>query len=500
MASSHDDLCHAPRQFSRREWLGQLALVGVAAGTGFAHDSGASPEARFEWRMMNDFRPLYDQRTHTYDRAFVNPAGWVVRFDARLSRDAGDGVPIASYRWSITGIDHPYRYEVTTDRPALLTSGRRYGGLLGGKTLHAPRIPSQGAYRVTLTVEDDRGRETSTTKTVTVRDYLVVSVGDSFASGQGNPDVDGVPDTLFGVDWSDLPETWIAAGETRGGKKVVARMKRQPRWLDAAAFRSYRSGPALAARQLAYADLRRSVTFVSAATSGAAIDTGLIRSQGVYRRGQSAPGQNAVTGQLAEVLAAVGGRTIDALLISIGGNDVGFVPLLRAALKGTLFRSKDLAEAERVLADLPLRFARLADTIEAVLGPRVRNVFVTEYPVDLFSVGKRGRGTIGKRVSPAEAAALRRLGVGLNTQIAAACRAAANRRLTSRWHYIDGIASAFEPHGYCDRDTWFVQLDESVRRQGNILGAFHPNGKGHVAYAARIAAAVDSLAFSATSF
>jgi hypothetical protein len=76
--------------------------------------------------------------------------------------------------------------------------------------------------------------------------------------------------------------------------------------------------PALAALALERADPATSVTFVSLAATGARIGAGLL-----------GPASGAETGQLEQVAALVGGRQIDALLISIGGNDVGFAQVVR---------------------------------------------------------------------------------------------------------------------------------------------------------------------------
>jgi hypothetical protein len=74
----------------------------------------------------------------------------------------------------------------------------------------------------------------------TASDYLVVSIGDSVASGEGNPDA--------------TPHTWL-----------------EPR-----CHRSLRSGAALAARAVELGDRHSVVTFVPLACSGATIEEGLL--------------------------------------------------------------------------------------------------------------------------------------------------------------------------------------------------------------------------------
>ncbi|HST42031.1 MAG TPA: GDSL-type esterase/lipase family protein, partial [Conexibacter sp.] len=125
---------------------------------------------------------------------------------------------------------------------------------------------------------------------VDLRDLHVVSLGDSVASGEGNPDGLG------------------------------------PRWLERRCHRSLRSGAAQAVLAAERGDRRSVVTFVPLGCSGATIDEGLL---GPYagiqpdrRRGRLPP--------QADVLdALVARRPVDAVLLSVGANDVFFGPLLR---------------------------------------------------------------------------------------------------------------------------------------------------------------------------
>ena len=58
----------------------------------------------------------------------------------------------------------------------------------------AVSVPSPGEYEITLTVNLVDGRTPeSHSRLYHLRDFLIVGIGDSFASGQGNPDVLAVP-------------------------------------------------------------------------------------------------------------------------------------------------------------------------------------------------------------------------------------------------------------------------------------------------------------------
>src|SRR3972149_5555788 len=50
-------------------------------------------------------------------------------------------------------------------------------------------VPTEGTYYVLQTVRAHDGEATSTIQRVSISDVLIVSIGDSYASGEGNPDV-----------------------------------------------------------------------------------------------------------------------------------------------------------------------------------------------------------------------------------------------------------------------------------------------------------------------
>lgn len=96
---------------------------------------------------------------------------------------------------------------------------------------------------------------------ITPRDELLVAIGDSFGSGEGNPDLAGVLDR----------------------KQATPRFSVDPVWLDRRCNRSMHASPARAAMLLAAVPRngtdrrdRRSVSFLSFACSGAKITDGLL--------------------------------------------------------------------------------------------------------------------------------------------------------------------------------------------------------------------------------
>ncbi len=92
-------------------------------------------------------------------------------------------------------------------------------------------------------------------------------------------------------------------------------------WQDQRCHRSGYSAQALAAWSIERRDPRTSVTFIHLACSGGTIEEGLI---GPYSGAEYGP--TPIRAQVDKALELVGDREVDAVLVSVGGNDVGFAP------------------------------------------------------------------------------------------------------------------------------------------------------------------------------
>jgi len=207
-----------------------------------------APVPSFDWAMPDRFgkETLPDGRlAYHYDAAYVSPPGWLVSLDGCVSK-AAVGDSITSFTWDIQG--------TTTNRPP---SGCHF----------TYTFPALGTYPVKLTVATQRGHRKSLTKDVVVKDLLIVSIGDSYASGEGNPDIAQVMQKILLL---DAP-------------------KKGPVWTDIWCHRSRFAGHAQAALELERTDPRSSVTFVSVACSGAGIRDGLLGQQTVIVHPDAVP-------------------------------------------------------------------------------------------------------------------------------------------------------------------------------------------------------------------
>lgn len=391
----------------------------------------------------------------------------------------------------------------------------------------ASALLPEGEYKTKLTVSGAGGTDSAEFQ-LRVVDYLVVSVGDSYASGQGNPDV---PFRLEGNCNPSYPATCQAVYE----------------WKHAPCSRSAKAAPALAALALERVERHSSVTFIHLACSGATVMHGLIGPQD--KNGDKQPPQLAAAAEL------VHGQKVDAMTMSLGGDDAHFAKIIfECARYGDCpvgqvnpddfnnrgGRLHDVVE--HALGTLPAKYAavndclrglecsfasmrlgsgdpatpkELADAVFSVKLDPGTPMLITDYP-DLMtgsdgkycdeplfdanefawadSVILRGQeggahhypvreGTSGGKLPPL----VRRLPItsdGLNTQIA---------RLGSlSWTPVHTY-SAFHTHGYCAGATsWVRSLSESFDQQKTLEGAFHPNELGHRAIAGILTGALRS--------
>lgn len=605
-------------------------------------------QARFDWSMperfggdlrtlggapgadgVKDYLVTFEQTWSDIDPAHpelgspaVNPLRWRVDLDARASSG-----PIVSYRWEVDGV------EVTT----------------GASAMYAAEFPAEGRHTVTLTVADAEGATAATTAQVVVQDWLIVAIGDSYASGEGNPELGdlawleailrsfnelgsaeaelasaletlrqaelGYQLTLDDVqparaalnEWSrecpsisvactrataqlivelgklgfseaselitkgfqyvktqldnlvnaakatvDLAKAGVEAAQALvDGAKVEidvlfsegATWQTRPDVAgDRSSHRSSFSGQALAALAIERADSRTSVTFVHLAYSGARI---------TKEPGSSALILDDGKAQVDDLLRLVGDREIDALLVSIGGNDTGFAKIVESlAASDSQICDRLRALVEQQCRDswsslgLPPALAaavcqEVTDRFEGLCLASLAGVDIVpkEGHEALLREGlaklRDRRDDEGKLIEPGRFTLLERyladparlpelppsrlyfteypnlaeaddgsicpdyLTVTMEDWrwVRDVMTTDLNRTIreeaTSRgWSFVDGIFAGFSGHGYCADDHWTYHPEESLLFQGDVSGAAHPTISGHATYGERIGSAL----------
>lgn len=345
----------------------------------------------------------------------------------------------------------------------------------------------EGAYSFTLTVKSGRMTSSRTVKG-TVRNYVMVSMGDSYASGEGNP---------RNID---------AYLEQAGLFTSFA-----PYWDDSACARSTHSAPARAALELEKSSPHFSVTLIDVSCSGATVNAGVLGAQ--TRARQS-------TSQIEQARAIAAGHRIDAITLSIGGNDIGFGAILQACalqancptqpsstppLKG--YPSVQVG-AQSLLATLPAKYAAVSSAL-ASLAPGAP-VFPTMYPdITRDSDGSpctyltmnqsdfawaRATLLVPDPQSPYSYTTTARTSVPMDLPAGTLNSQIASTQGTLGWSDIAGTWGASGNsevgHGVCAGDqAWTFGL---ISLGPLAAAAFHPNPKGLQVMGKAIAAAVSA--------
>jgi len=316
--------------------------------------------------------------------------------------------------------------------------------------------------------------------TIRPRDYLIVSMGDSYASGEGAPEV---------------PQQFDLAGYVSRG----------PVWSDTPCHRSARSGPSQAVADLERADPHSTVTYVHLACSGSVIEnSGPFRGRGgllsedkaadhccpemkIAPQMDAQPGQ--IDGQLEQIQsrATAAGRQIDALLISAGGNDSGFVPFVMscsmdildpfgpsciddayvnpkyAPLKPFTHHVRDAlyggVDSEGKAFDgIAGKLNRVKEKVVDILGPdALERTYLTGYP-DLLE-GQTGAGLLLLGITPAEAT------WATNNILSVINQELKNDR---GWNFID-VGPKFANHGAARGGArWLNWFTDALLTQGPI--------------------------------
>ena len=393
---------------------------------------------------------------------------------------------------------------------------------------------------------------------VWVRDRLIVGIGDSFSSGEGNPDSPVEIDR--GSRRAGLNMAFVYDPESQRVKyaksySLPVRQRNAPAgWLDRKCHRSAYSYHLRTALQVALADPKHSaVTFLGFACSGAELTEGLLlpyagvetversyfTADGAKRRDmpqidrimielcrddllrtratRTIALDQPITDPKGHVLNSVKLldckadqflRPIDLLIVSIGGNDVGFTPLIADILTKTrppyantttrlraehlgaslvrtvarITKAHDVARARERARELPARFAALRKALAplpiASAASGKPNVILTAFPKVEFDQNGRLCGETSPRerldglnvggVLSIDVPKLRLVSDFVNNTLFPATRDAA---LAGNWYFVDAHRDAFFHHGVCAQDRI---SESSVTAAENLMLPYYP--------------------------
>ena len=328
-----------------------------------------------------------------------------------------------------------------------------------------------------------------------VRDLFIAGLGDSIASGEGNPDrAIALSDEGFCFRYylgsASAQYYRPSRAGFKGGRACEAPdtlqnwQRNSALWFNSACHRSLYSYQTRTALALAVRYPHIAVTYLPLACTGATIPDGLFGSQRARECLPTKSGgncQGTVNAQLGELRAALAAakkrqpdRKLDLVLLSIGANDINFSGLVADVIVDTptervLFRrsgvmgSVDDSRAA-LTRDLPQSFAKLREALKPLVGGDLSHVVYVSYANPALANGGSPcpGGRAGFDIHPSFNAEPQRLAAvssyvqseflpelkALATcQSGVLCRDPATDRMT----FVDAHQAAFTDHGFCAR-------------------------------------------------
>lgn len=340
---------------------------------------------------------------------------------------------------------------------------------------------------------------------IAVRDILIAGLGDSIASGEGNPDrpvaladdgfcfrsyLEGSTGQYYRPSRKGYKGA-RACESAAGSNELFAWQKFGAQWFNAACHRSLYSYQTRAALALAVQYTHIAVTYLPLACSGATINEGLLGSLRARECLISKTSMNCagtVGSQVAELKEALAAaqrrqpeRQLDLIFLSVGANDINFSGLVADVIvdsttERTLFQRSGMIgsveDSRSTLArTLPQNFQRLRAALKPLVGGDLsRVVFVSYANPTLFNGAPCPGGLAGFDIHPAFNAAPERLAKTSQFVQSEFLPQLKNIVLCTggticngprdAMTFVDQHQVAFQNHGFCARATTDPAFDQ----------------------------------------
>jgi hypothetical protein len=497
--------------------LGALPIARAAA-----QGAGNSP-VQITWEVRNRFRLFREERDFqlhvdalrsnsvlTAERDLETQSdgrGWARNTVNRLCIDLAGRVSEPCTRDTVkesylTPTDHPVTVRLTGDVPVGAVcawtfddgEGPRQSTLDCAEPVNFRVLYGRHTAATVDVTSGDAAAPIRATGDIMVRDILIAGLGDSIASGEGNPDR---PVNLSDDGFCFRSYLGGPAGQFyrpsragfKGGRScdsyesLQAWQRAGAQWLNAACHRSLYSYQTRTALALAVQYPHIAVTYLPLACSGATIADGLLGSQRAReclttQSASSCAGSvNAQVAELRDAMAAAKrrqpARRLDMVLLSVGANDIDFSGLVadvivensteRALFKrgGVLGTVEDSRTA--LTRDLPASFGKLREALKPLVGGDMSRVVFTAYGDPAMAGGAPcPGGPAGFDVHPSFNADAGRLANVVNfveseflpqLKAIALCQGGVLCRNpdSDRTTFVDAHQAAFANHGFCAR-------------------------------------------------
>jgi lysophospholipase L1-like esterase len=512
----------------------QWAVAQTAASPAQAAPAAAPSDTQMQisWEVRNRFRLFREERDFQLhaesarDRGVLaseqalelqsDGRGWARNMVNRLCIDLAGRVSEPCTRDNVkesylTPVDHAVTVRLTGAVPVGATCAWSFDDGDGPQQSTfdcAEPINLRARYgrQTVATVEVSSGPEASQrlSSEIMVRDIFIAGLGDSIASGEGNPDR---PIALSDEGFCFRYYLGTAASQYyrpsragyKGGRACEAPdtlpvwQRQSALWFNSPCHRSLYSYQTRTALALAVRYPHIAVTYLPLACTGATIPDGLFG----YQRARECPPTKSgnscsgtVNAQLDELRAAVAAakkrqpdRKLDLILLSIGANDINFSGLVADVIvdnptERVLFRRSgvlgSVEDSRAALArDLPQSFGKLREALRPLVGDMSRVVYVSYANPTLVDGGAPcPGGRAGFDIHPSFNAEPQRLAQVSSyvdreflpqLKALALCRSGILCRdpAADRMTFVDAHQAVFGDHGFCARAPTDPQFDRA---------------------------------------
>jgi len=350
---------------------------------------------------------------------------------------------------------------------------------------------------------------------IAVRDLLIAGLGDSIASGDGNPDrpvalsdggfcfrrfASAGTAEYFRPGRAGFSGDKACDGNSAAGNDRFEWARLSARWMSPACHRSLYGYQLRAALALAIENPHVAVTFLPLACTGATINDGLFKGLHARELSCNAAGTPCPTAtpaqitQLRDIVAraqrAQPGRALDLVFLTVGANDINFSGLIadiiiEARGERALFSRAGIIssiEAAQAAVDrkLPGDFARLRAALKPLINNSLERVVFVSYGNPALDPGggpcPGGRGGFdihpafgadGERLQRAATFVQDRFLPTLKEIVTCSPRGACATP-SDAMTFVDSHQAAFAEHGFCAR----AETDPPFDRE-----CFSPEGK-----------------------
>jgi lysophospholipase L1-like esterase len=512
------------------QWAIAQTAVSPAQAAPDAAPGAADAPMQISWEVRNRFRLFREERDFQLhvesarDRSVLaseqalevqsDGRGWARNMVNRLCIDLFGRISEPCTRDNVkesylTPVDHAVTVRLTGAVPVGATCAWSFDDGDGPQQSTfdcAEPVNMRARYgrQTVATVDVSSGSEASQrlSAEIMVRDIFIAGLGDSIASGEGNPDrAIALSDEGFcfryylGTAASQYYRPSRAG--YKGGRACEAPdslavwQHQSALWFNSPCHRSLYSYQTRTALALAVRYPHIAVTYLPLACTGATIADGLFGYQRARecpptKSGNSCPGT--VNAQLDELRAALAAakkrqpdRKLDLILLSIGANDINFSGLVADVIvdnptERVLFRRSgvigSVEDSRASLAhDLPQSFGKLREALKPLVGDMSHVVYVSYANPTLTDGGAPcPGGRAGFDIHPSFNAEPQRLAQVSSyvdreflpqlkalalCQSGVLCRDPAADRMT----FVDAHQAAFGDHGFCARAPTDPEFD-----------------------------------------